>query len=196
MAKQFTYYKTSRREFLEGVRNRLQDDVAPYFELIEKIAADSYVATGDTKIVGNWALVRMIFPPINAVAVVLYRSKDKDKRQREADVFSRLLLKLNVEYPRIVLEMYRHSLIHRDGVRGVVLAGHQIMWSISSSGMSHIYNKDAIMIDMKTLYQDLITFLGIEIASSGGRVVWVEERVKYIRPLPPSLGAEIQELLK
>lgn len=187
MSKKFAHYRTTRKLFLEGVKGRLENDVAPYLDLINQIASDSYLKTGKTEVIGFWALVRMVLPPINAVANALYRGKENDK-------FCKLLKQLGIAYPRIVLEMYRHSLMHNDELRGIAYRGQRIGWSIGHGGTDHIFHKDAILIDIRKLYQDFIKFLNAEIAKSGSRTVWAENTVVFGKGIPTELKKEFDDI--
>lgn len=59
--------------FLSRVRQRLLNDVGPYFETIRTV----HRRTG--RGVGFWALARMIFPVVEGVATVIYRSGAKER---------------------------------------------------------------------------------------------------------------------
>ena len=65
----------SRSAFLTIVAQRLRSDIGPYFATIR----DVYTRTG--KGVGFWALARMIFPVVEAVATVIYRREQQNQGQ-------------------------------------------------------------------------------------------------------------------
>ena len=68
MEKKSNYRITTKKGFLEGVKGRLENDVWPYFGCINQIYLDS----GKKKMVGFWALARMVFPVIEAIAKAVY----------------------------------------------------------------------------------------------------------------------------
>lgn len=70
--KPFKYHKVkiNLHEHLTNIRNRLISDVGPYVDLIQKKARKEKIG------IGNFALIRMLFPPIETICVVLYSQKE------------------------------------------------------------------------------------------------------------------------
>jgi len=97
-----TFTPMTRKQYLEGVKGRLVNDVGTYFAMI-----DTEGSKGN--MVGFWGSARLIFPVIEAVAKTIYRKgKGEDVR------VPRLLKQLNIPHPDVVWQMYRNSLAHSD----------------------------------------------------------------------------------
>lgn len=115
--RRWRHRRVHKSDFLESVRQRLLNDVGPYFEAIERVRAN----TG--KGVGFWALARML-SVVEAVATILYRTNMSEKPP------VRLLRELSFEYPNLVWEMYRHTLMHNDEMASASYMGRRITWCI------------------------------------------------------------------
>lgn len=153
-----TYTKMPKRVYLEGVRDRLINDVGTYYQKIDEEGSRG-------NMVGFWGSARLIFPVIEAVAKTIYRQRGlQDKR------IVKLLSLLGIHYPNLVWQMYRHSLSHSDHLVHVEKGDKTISWSITASagGIStgHIFGLGVIHIDTRRLYEDFINFLNSEIDSS------------------------------
>jgi hypothetical protein len=154
--------------FLSRVRERLLNDVGPYFDLAHRI----HRRTG--RGVGFWASARMVFPVVEGVATVIYRSRAKGKPP------VRLLEKLGIKFPNLAWEMYRHTLMHNDEMASAAYRGRTVRWGITLGG-GHSWPKGRLRIDTKKLYVDLLKFLEREIMSShkNNAHVWVKDSFRF-----------------
>ena len=148
-----TYERRTRKEYLEGVKSRLINDVGSYFTVID-------IEGGKGNYIGFWGSARLIFPVIEAVADTIYRKNGKE----------RLLKELNIEYPEIVWQMYRNSLAHTDRLIHIKKGNRTIIWSVTASAgglmIGHIFKGNTVHIDTRRLYEDFLAFLDKEIAVS------------------------------
>ena len=162
-----------RHLFLEGILRRLEKDVNPYILLIHKHAAETMSVTGSPEIIGNWALLRMVLPPLYATAKAIPNISYDDAESNENSLVRELMDTLEVPCPALVIEMYRHSLMHGDSPRGIVVNGLRASWSLSIGSMGHFAHSGVIHIDIEVLYRDLIAYLNaqIEEAKSAGELI-------------------------
>lgn len=154
--------------FLSDVRQRLLNDVGPYFTAIQSVRDRTGVA------VGFWALPRLIFPVVEAVSTVIYRARARERLP------VRLLRELGFEYPNLVWEMYRHTLMHNDEMASASYRGRRIAWGIGI-GAGHSWSKGHLHIDAAKLYDDLLVFLDREASRCGSNKVhvWVNESFRF-----------------
>lgn len=149
----------SRKQYLEGVKTRLLNDVGTYFAMID-------VEGSKGNMVGFWGSARLIFPVVEAVAKTVYRKRGTDDKR-----VVRLLKELNILYPDVVWQMYRNSLAHSDHLVHISRGSSKtIGWSVTASagGVStgHIFASNMVHIDTRRLYEDFLNFLDQEIAQS------------------------------
>ena len=97
-----TYTKMSKSQYLEGVKERLINDVGTYFTMVD-------IESSKGNMVGFWGSARLIFPVVEAVSKTIYR---KGKGKGDDVRVPRLLKQLNIPYPDVVWQMYRNSLAH------------------------------------------------------------------------------------
>lgn len=164
----WTHHREGKAVFLSKVRQRLLNDVGPYFATIRTVKR----RTG--RGVGFWALARMIFPIVEGVATVIYRSGARDKPP------VRLLKQVGFEYPNLVWEMYRHTLMHNEEMASAAYRGRTIAWGIGV-GNGHSWPKGRLHIDAAKLYHDLLAFLAREIAASkaSNAHVWIKKSFRF-----------------
>jgi hypothetical protein len=160
--------RVRRLEFLSEVRQRLEADITPYLTTIQTI----HDQTG--RGVGFWALARMIFPVVEAVSSVLYRTGKKQKERRPV----RLLRQLGFEYPNLVWEMYRHTLMHTDEMASASYMGRRVNWGIAV-GNGHLWDEGTgyLQVDVKELFADFLEFLKRMESDrrSATKSLWVKE---------------------
>lgn len=154
-----TFTAMPRRQYLEGVKTRLVNDVGTYFAMV-----DAEGSKGN--MVGFWGSARLIFPVIEAVAKTIYRKSGKEDKR-----IVRLLKELNIIYPDVVWQMYRNSLAHSDHLVHISKGlSKTIGWSVTASagGIStgHIFAGNMVHIDTRRLYEDFLSFLDQEIVQS------------------------------
>ncbi len=153
-----THTKMTKKQYLEGVKGRLVNDVGTYFTAID-------VEGSNGNMVGFWGSARLIFPVIEATAKTIYRPSGKEDNR-----VPRLLQKLGIPYPNIVWQMYRDSLAHSDHLVHITKGSRTIGWSVTASagGIStgHIFAGSTVHIDTRRLYEDFLTFLDQEIAQA------------------------------
>jgi len=153
---QDTYTKMTKKEYLEGVKTRLVNDVGTYFTMID-IEGDK----GNS--VGFWGSARLIFPVIEAVAKTIYKKRGTDDLR-----VVRLLKELNITYPDIVWQMFRNSLAHSDVLIHISKGKTKtISWSVTTSAggisIGHLFTGDYLLLDTRRLYEDFLAFLDREI---------------------------------
>lgn len=173
------FKKIPRDAFLYGVKGRLINDVGPYIELVKKV----YDETG--KGTGFWALARMIFPVVDAVASRIYK---KGKQRKPV----KLLQKLKVPCPNLVWEIYRHSLIHGDQPRTAVYRKKKVAWRVSIGEGTHERHNTHIAIDLEKCYQDFLIFLDEEIKKGINKSIWIENEIIFNRKISKPLKAEFK----
>jgi hypothetical protein len=166
--RKWTHRRVLRSTFLSNVRRRLVNDVGPYFTTIQAV----HDQTG--KGIGFWALARMIFPVVEAISTVIYRTGTKERPS------VRLLRELGFEYPNLVWEMYRHTLMHNDEMASASYRGRRITWGIGI-GTGHFWNNGRLHIDAAKLYNDLIEFLDHEALRRRSKTshVWIKESFRF-----------------
>lgn len=172
-----TYERRTRKEYLEGVKSRLVNDVGTYFATIDTEASKR-------NYIGFWGSARLIFPVIEAVADTIYRKDGKE----------RLLKELNIEYPEIVWQMYRNSLAHSDRLIHIKKGNKTIIWSVTASAggimIGHIFKGNTVHIDTRRLYEDFLSFLDKEIAISTTSI-YDKNGLAVGRKYQGELGSEI-----
>jgi hypothetical protein len=173
------YQRMLKRDYLEGVKNRLENDVKVYIEAVEQEATQG-------RFVGFFGIIRLLMPTIEAIATTIYRGERKTQR---------LLEKLGFDYPDLVWQSFRHSLMHNDHLGEIQYRGQRITWGTSITGMSHIMQHGQIHIDSKKLYEDLIGFLNTEIAATGSTHVYVKIGVKYRSKVSKRIKAQAKTIL-
>jgi hypothetical protein len=153
-----TYTKMSKSQYLEGVKERLINDVGTYFSMVD-------VEGSKGNMVGFWGSARLIFPVVEAVSKTIYRKGKGDDIR-----VPRLLKQLNIPYPDVVWQMYRNSLAHSDHLVHISKGSRTINWSVTASagGIStgHFFLHDQVHLDTRRLYEDFLSFLDIEIATA------------------------------
>ena len=177
-----TYIKMSKTQYLEGVKERLINDVGTYFSMID-------IEGSKGNMVGFWGSARLIFPVIEATAKTIYRKgKGDDVR------VPRLLKQLSIPYPDVVWQMYRNSLAHSDHLVHISRGSRTINWSVTASagGVStgHFFMHDQVHIDTRRLYEDFLSFLDIQIAEATTNV-YVKTGIDVGRKYKGRLGAEV-----
>jgi hypothetical protein len=155
--------------FLAEVRQRFVNDIRPYIVAIELV----YRLTG--RGIGNFALPRMIFPVVEAVATVIYRERQGTERPPV-----RLLRALGFEFPNLVWEMYRHTLMHNDEMACATYRGRTVVWRIGFN-TGHSWQSGQLQIDGLQLYNDFLAFLDREASRPRSRRtnVWVGESFRF-----------------
>lgn len=149
----------SKKQYLKGVKGRLINDVGVYFAMI-----DDEGSRGNG--VGFWGSARLIFPVIEAVAKTIYRKRGTDDLR-----VVRLLGELNISYPNMVWHMYRNSLAHSDCLAYITRGRSKtINWSVTASAGGaigeHAFNRNAVHIDTRRLYEDFLTLLDKKMAAA------------------------------
>jgi hypothetical protein len=150
------------------VRRRLENDVGPYFATIR--AVHDHTGQG----VGFWALTRMLLPVVEAVAAALYRSRTQERPP------VRLLRTLGFEFPNLVWEMYRHTLMHNDEMVTASYMGRRVTWEIGV-GTGHGSDQGHLRVDALRLYDELVSFLTRQASDArrSGAHVWVRDSFRF-----------------
>lgn len=178
--KRYRYKRQSKIDFVRDVKGRLENDIGPYFECIEEI----YRQTG--RGVGFWALTRMIFPVIEAVATTVFRKS-------KADIPPvRLLRQLGLRYPKLVWEMYRNVLMHGDELLVATYRGWTVAWSVAIGG-GHSSDHGGLQIDLRKLYNDMLQYLDDEAndPQNKGKSVWIKTGFRFTSSASSSAKKEM-----
>jgi hypothetical protein len=184
------FTRISKYDFLTGVHERLKNDVEPYFDLIEKINRE----TG--RAIGFWALVRMIFPIIEAVGSVIHKGvSDKGGIKISINKHLKLMDELKVPCSGLVWEIYRHSLMHGDRPRKAVYRKQKVNWELRIGG-GHQVKHNCLAIDVQKCYVDFLSFLDIEIKRAGKKKIWIEDEILFTNKISKRLKSEFKLLSK
>lgn len=152
------------KEALMNVRNRLIDDFGGIHQLVLE-NRNSQAAKGLTGIAPFWGFARMIFPIAESIGDLIHRSSStvnlesffKDDLSKIDDRYS--------EYSAILAQLFRHSLLHQDELRTLIIGKRKLVWALSMFGSSlehlKIYqdqadlNRRALHFDLTVFYNDL-----------------------------------------
>jgi hypothetical protein len=179
--------RVRRSEFLLSARSRLVADVGPYIALIKETSQRTSHGFG------FWALARMMFPVVEAVSSVIYRTETTAAAREKKPV--RLLRELGFEYPNLVWEMYRHTLMHNDEMATASYMGRYVGWEISVGG-GHASIKHCLRVDAAKLYEDLLSFLAREASKPRrqGTHVWIGRSFRFNTAFSRATRAEMLRL--
>lgn len=136
-------------EYLEGMRERLFNDVKPYLDMcIDRFNIN------DRKI-GFWAMIRLLFPVIESLGRVLY--------QEVSDSWiygSNVLRELAIPYPLLSWSLYRNCLLHGDEIFQIVNEEKSIYagWKMTFNG-GHSKVPFLVVIDVNKLFYDLLILI-------------------------------------
>jgi len=188
MIRKFAKRNITKRQFLEEVKQRLENEVGTYLHCLERRGIEDRNAQA----VGFWAGIRLLMPVIDALSEVLIRSNRGDQRPKPVRFMDTYL---GIQYPFLIWEIYRHSLIHGDLPRWVKYRGHQISWGlqIGPTGVGHDYWPDRINLDITKLYEDLLSFLNREVHVANGNV-YQEIGVRFGNGIQPMLKEEFRRI--
>jgi hypothetical protein len=166
--KKYGYTQKKRIDFMNDVKARLEYDIGPYFDCI----SDVYRRTG--RGIGFWALPRMLFPIIEAVATTVYRWS------KAGPPAVRLLRRLGLKYPELTWEMYRNVLMHGDELLSASYRGRSVRWAVAIDE-GHRSDGGRLQIDVKKLYEDLRQYLENEAndPANVSKTVWVKEGFRF-----------------
>lgn len=158
----YEHIKLSRKAYLTDVRGRLVAEVGLCIPMFVQEST------------GFWATIRMLFPVVEAVATVIYRTHGKERKP------VRLLRELGVPFPNLAWEIYRHSLMHNDELVACRYRDRAVDWSVSFGG-GHHSAPGAIHLDLETLYNDFVGFLGDQIDAPKAKVsrVWPKHKFAF-----------------
>lgn len=178
-----TYTLMTKKQYLEGVKGRLVNDVGTYFAMVD-------VEGSKGNMVGFWGSARLVFPVIEAVSKTIYRKSGRDDVR-----VTRLLKELNIPYPDVVWQMYRNSLAHSDHLVHISSGKTKtIGWSVTASagGIStgHIFVGNMVHIDTRRLYEDFLVFLDSQITQATTNV-YVKTGVNVGRKYQGKLRTEV-----
>jgi hypothetical protein len=163
---EFEYQVFPRSEYLKNMLGRLDNEVGYYIDLIENNPHPSGAG------VGFWSGVRMIMPAVEALAEI-----------EQTGITDFMGAHLNIPAPKLTWAMFRHALIHNDQLQHAQYDGRTINWGVSlTMGTGHIMAHDQIHVDVKTLYQDLRTYLQSAVAQNDETPVKVAVGFKYNHP--------------
>jgi len=174
----------NKKFFLTGVLGRLKNDAGAYIEFVTERNASNPEG------IGFWGSVRLLMPVIEAISNA-YHIKPES-----------LLAELGVRTPKLVWVLFRHSLIHNDFLQHGRYNETDASWGLSFFGMNHIIQDEVIGLDLRTLYNDLVSYLEKEIENDSGEddveiivgVIWESPEEKIINEFnllaPKRLGTK------
>lgn len=180
----FQKRKIPKAQFLSEVKTRLENDVGAYFSHLDCCRARGEGA----RVVGFWGGLRLLLPVVDALADVLMGRSCHDKRSKPVRFMERYL---EIKYPELVWEMYRHALIHGDVLRTASYRGNNISWTVSLGSDGHEFCKGRITLDVNKLYDDLISFLDGKIPKASG-YIYETVGVKFKNRIRASLKGEFR----
>lgn len=160
--------KVNLHDHLRNVRNRLVNDVGPYVELIQDKARKEKIG------IGNFALIRMLFPPIETIAQAINK-KPQD-----------LLRELDIKFPYLYWSLFRDVFMHADEFENAIYEKTEIRPGIGiaypgGSG-SHTSTKNVAMVTVTKLYFDLIQYLDSLIEGSvKNKMVSINVGIEYLK---------------
>lgn len=143
----------SLKQHLANIHNRLVDDVGPYVELIVDYAVKN--TQSKIKAIGNFSLIRMLFPIIESVAKALDKTPQK------------LLEELKVPLPYLTWSIFRDVFSHNDEFESAFFVEGETMYiahpgiaiPIIKKPVSHSIDADKLIINPVQIYHDLVTYL-------------------------------------
>ena len=167
--KPFRYIKTKvyLNDHLKGVRQRLFDDVGPYIELVQKKV--KYDKVG----IGNFALIRMLFPPIETI------SRAIEKKPQD------LLNELGIKSPYLYWSLFRDVFMHNDEFENAIYKLNEIRPGIGiaypgGSG-GHTFTQSVVMITVTKLYFDLIYYIDNYVKNSDeNKMISINTGIEYL----------------
>ncbi len=174
----FEHQEFPRSEYLNHMLTRLDNEIGYYIDLIENNPHSSGAG------VGFWSGVRMIMPVVEALAEV-----------EGMDITDFMGTHLNIPVPKLTWAMFRHALIHNDQLQHARYGDRTINWGVSlTMGTGHIMAHDQVHVDVKTLYQDLKTYLQGVVTQNDTTPIKVAVGFSYNQP-PVGILTEL-DLLK
>ena len=168
--KPFKYHKTkvNLHNHLKNIRNRLLSDVGPYVDLVQEKAKKERVG------MGNFALVRMLFPPIETIARAINK-KPQD-----------ILSELDIKFPYLYWGLFRDVFMHNDEFENAIYETAEIRPGIGiaypgASG-SHTSTQNIAMVTVTKLYFDLIQYIDNYIKTSNeNKMININIGIEYLR---------------
>jgi len=161
----FENQRMTRTKFLEEALARLQDDVGTILNLVVEHNRNN------PRQIGFWASVRLLMPPIEAIARAVGETPWDFLRNH-----------LEVDPSSLAWQMFRHSLTHGDLMRYVEYAGQRVTWGISMSGTGNVIGSNHIGLDVVHIYNRLVNYLNTEIAKNDQTIIDVPVGVIYQNP--------------
>lgn len=168
--KPFKYHKVkiNLHEHLTNIRNRLISDVGPYVDLIQEKAKKEKIG------IGNFALIRMLFPPIETIAYAI------NKKPQE------ILSELDIKFPYLYWSLFRDVFMHNDEFENAIYEKTEIRPGIGiaypgASG-SHTSTQSIAMVTVTKLYFDLIQYIDNYIKNSNeNKRVNINIGIEYLK---------------
>lgn len=160
--------KVNLHDHLRNVRNRLVNDVGPYVNLVQDKARKEKIG------IGNFALIRMLFPPIETIAQAINK-KPQD-----------LLRELDIKFPYLYWSLFRDVFMHADEFENAIYEKTEIRPGVGiqypgGSG-SHTSTKSVAMVAVTKLYFDLIQYIDSYIKNSDkNKMVNITIGIEYLK---------------
>ncbi|MFA6981482.1 MAG: hypothetical protein WC243_00435 [Patescibacteria group bacterium] len=160
--------KVNLHDHLRNVRNRLVNDVWPYVDLIQDKARKDKIG------IGNFALIRMLFPPIETIAQAINK-KPQD-----------LLTELGIKFPYLYWSLFRDVFMHADEFENAIYEKTEIRPGIGiaypgGSG-SHTSTQSVAMVTVTKLYFDLVQYIEKYIRNTNkNKMVNITIGIEYLK---------------
>lgn len=168
--KPFRYHKirVNLHEYLNNIRNRLICDVEPYVYFVQEKARKEKVG------VGNFALIRMLFPPIETIASAINKKPQI------------VLSELGIKFPYLYWSLFRDVFMHADEFENAIYGNVKIFPGIgiqySGDSGSHTSTKTIAMVTVTKLYFDLIKYIDDRMKSTDkNKMVKIVIGIEYLK---------------
>jgi len=160
--------KINLHDHLKNVRSRLVNDVGPYVDLIQDKARIEKIG------IGNFALIRMLFPPIETIAQAINKNPQD------------LLRELDIKFPYLYWSLFRDVFMHADEFENAIYNNTEVRPGIGiaypgGSG-SHTSTQNVAMVTVTKLYFDLIQYIDNYVKNTNNnKMVNITIGIEYLK---------------
>lgn len=180
----YHFEEISLHQHLESILGRLEADVGPYIDIVQKHAQEENVG------IGNFAIVRMLTPLIETVATAL------------EDTPQGVLQNLGIKHPFLYWSLFRDVFSHNDEFEYAYYTQREETHSINpalgisypSSSDSHtVSDKGVVMLTVTKLYWDLVSFIKNTVENSEDKTIKIAVGIEYY---PDKGDKEVQSIVE
>jgi len=137
-----------------------------------------------------------IFNVLESFAIIRGNEDDINEQNK---LRNELLIELEIEYPEIVLNGFRHSIAHYGYIRNIEYnikdQKRKIVWGIGHSGSRHHFGNYTISIDFQKLKTDLIAIIQEELSKTPEYKIFQKFVIEIDMKKKPSLVNEFKQYL-